>query len=222
MSRDNPSMRDLEARLPCQQLDFRPPHGADEHATLLRTTEARITPEAEEPCGAHNGTRLFQDLPAESLLPRLITLGTASRPAHRTPSVLIRTTWPSAVTQKAFAPCGVPSGIAIGACQDASQSPPLERFPSISIRGIPLQVLSAPPAFDPLHPFSRGCSICRSSHYNLFKMGLNYSGGQYFPATKIRLSQSACGRPERNSSFASLSTSYSTRRMVTFVPSVTA
>src|SRR6266481_7860691 len=50
---------------------------------------------------------------------------------------------------------------------------------------------------------------------------LIYSGGQYFPARSIRASQSAWGSPERKSSFASLSTSYSTRRMVMLSPSIT-
>jgi len=48
-----------------------------------------------------------------------------------------------------------------------------------------------------------------------------YSGGTYFPASRIRDIHSACGNPERNSSFASLSTSYSTRRMLTRSPSIT-
>ena len=81
MWRDGPSMRDLETRLPWQQLDFRPPHRTDEHAILLRTTEARATAETEEPRAAHNGTRFFQNLPVKSLFPGFITLGAASRPA---------------------------------------------------------------------------------------------------------------------------------------------
>src|SRR5260370_26084349 len=81
MSRYSPSMRDLEPRLPWQQLDLRQPDRADEHAIPLRTTDARTTAEAEEPRGAHNGTGLFQNLPAKRLFPRLITLRTASSPA---------------------------------------------------------------------------------------------------------------------------------------------
>src|SRR5882762_6735699 len=78
---DNPSMRDLEARVPWQELDFCPPYGAYQHAILLRTTEAHTSAEPEEPRVIHDGTRLFQDLAAKSLLPGLIALGTATRPA---------------------------------------------------------------------------------------------------------------------------------------------
>src|SRR5205823_7570272 len=73
-------MRDLKIRLPRQQLDFCSPHGADKDAILLGTAEADTSAAPEEPRVSHRGTRLFQDLPAESLLPRLITLGSASRP----------------------------------------------------------------------------------------------------------------------------------------------
>src|SRR6266567_4748097 len=76
----DPTMYNLEPRLPWHQFDFRPPHRANQHATLLRTSEAHATAEAEEPRVAHNGTGLFQDLSAKSLLPGLITLGTAPRP----------------------------------------------------------------------------------------------------------------------------------------------
>ena len=46
---------------------------------------------------------------------------------HRRPSSLISTTLSSAVIQKAFAPCAIPSGSAVGGSQAINQSPPLER-----------------------------------------------------------------------------------------------
>src|SRR5215831_4550157 len=73
-------MRDLEAWFPWHQINFCPPDGANQDETLLRTSDALTTAEPEEPCLAHNATRLFQDFSAKSLLPRLITFGTASRP----------------------------------------------------------------------------------------------------------------------------------------------
>src|SRR6266436_5226619 len=77
---DNPSMRNLETWVPWQQLYFCPPYGADEHPILLRTTEAHTSAETEESRVIHDGTRLFQDLAAKSLLPGLTTLGSAPRP----------------------------------------------------------------------------------------------------------------------------------------------
>jgi len=41
-----------------------------------------------------------------------------------------------------------------------------------------------------------------------------YSGGEYWPVRSMRHSQSVLGSPERKSASASLSTSYSTRRML--------
>src|SRR5438552_5658562 len=81
MRGDNSPMRDFETWLPWQQLNFCPPYGADQHPILLLTTEAHTSAESEEPRVAHDGTRLFEDLPAKSLFPRLVTLRSASRPA---------------------------------------------------------------------------------------------------------------------------------------------
>src|SRR5258708_29590942 len=80
MRGDNSPMRDFETWLPWQQLNFCAPYGADQHPILLPTTEAHTSAESEEPPVADNGTRLFEDLPAESLLPRLTTLGSAPGP----------------------------------------------------------------------------------------------------------------------------------------------
>src|SRR5438105_1285152 len=76
----NSPMRDFETWLPWQQLNFCPPYGADQHSILLRTTEAHTSAEPEESRVIHDGTRLFQDLAAKSLLPGLTTLGSAPRP----------------------------------------------------------------------------------------------------------------------------------------------
>src|SRR5207249_2681893 len=82
LSRGNdPTMYNLETRFLGHQLDFCPPHRADQHQTFLPTREAHGTAEAEQPRIAHDGTCLFQDLSAQSLLPRLIRLGTAAWPA---------------------------------------------------------------------------------------------------------------------------------------------
>src|SRR5581483_1357961 len=77
---NNPSMCDLETRFPSHHLDFSPPNGANQHETLLRAREAYTSAESEESRVAHDTTGLFQNLPAKSLLPRLITLRSASRP----------------------------------------------------------------------------------------------------------------------------------------------
>ncbi len=74
MNRRSESMRDLETWLPWQQLDFCPPHRADEYALLFWTSEAHAAAEPEEPRTFHNGTRLFKNLPVKRLFPRLITL----------------------------------------------------------------------------------------------------------------------------------------------------
>src|SRR5258708_4744654 len=63
---DNSPMRDFETWLPWQQLNLCSPYGADQDAVFLRTTEAYASAESEEPPVAPNGTRLLQDLPAES------------------------------------------------------------------------------------------------------------------------------------------------------------
>jgi hypothetical protein len=73
-------MCNLELGFPRPQLNFCPPDGADQHQTSLRTSEAHATAETKEPRVAHDGTRLFPYLPAKSLLPGLITLGTAPWP----------------------------------------------------------------------------------------------------------------------------------------------
>lgn len=62
-------------------------------------------------------------------------------------------------------------------------------------------------------PVSRSEEIASQTSTNAFFRKLPYSGGQYFPARRIRAIHWACGDPERASSSASLCTSYSTRRM---------
>src|SRR5262249_17072885 len=74
-------MQDLETRLPWHQLDFSPPDGADQHASFLRAGKAQTSAESEETRAAHSRTCLFRDFSPKGLLPGLITLGTASRPA---------------------------------------------------------------------------------------------------------------------------------------------
>src|SRR6266567_2154870 len=78
---NKPSMRDLETRFPWHQINFGPPDGAGQHEALLPAGEAYATAESEESRLAHHATCLFQDFPAERLLPRFVTFGTASRPA---------------------------------------------------------------------------------------------------------------------------------------------
>src|SRR5262245_45218238 len=79
--RDHTTVRDLEARLPRHQLDFRQPYGARQHETLLMPCEAHGAAEAEQPRANDGRACLLQDFSAESLLPGLIAFGTASRPA---------------------------------------------------------------------------------------------------------------------------------------------
>jgi hypothetical protein len=120
-------MRDLNARLLRHQLDLRHPHGSHQHEPMLRPCQAHCAAEAEQ-LGAHDyRARFLQDLSAECLLPCLISSGRPPGQPHLSPSLLISTTRSSAVTQKAFAPWGIPSGTAVGGCQAINQSPPLER-----------------------------------------------------------------------------------------------
>jgi hypothetical protein len=73
-------MCNLELGFPRPQLNFCPPDKADEYQTFLLASEAHATTEAKEPRVAHDGKRLFPYLPAKSLLPGLIALGTATWP----------------------------------------------------------------------------------------------------------------------------------------------
>src|SRR5215831_4153159 len=74
-------MRNLESGFPRLQFDFCPPDGADQHETFLRTADAYAATESEQACSAHNRACLFQDFPVKGLFPRLVRLGTASRPS---------------------------------------------------------------------------------------------------------------------------------------------
>src|SRR5882672_2334124 len=79
--RDHTAMRDFEARLPRQQLDFSQPYGARQYNALLMPGEAHGAGEAKQPRVNYGCARFLQYLSAESLLPGFIAFGTASRPA---------------------------------------------------------------------------------------------------------------------------------------------
>jgi hypothetical protein len=77
---DAATMWNFETRFPRHKLDFCPPNRTEEHETFLQTRKTCAAAEAEEPCVAYDRTRLLQNLSAESRLPGLIALGTATRP----------------------------------------------------------------------------------------------------------------------------------------------
>src|SRR5712691_2884086 len=67
--RYNQTVGYLEKRPPWQQLDFRPPDGADQHAASLRAAEAYSAAEAKKTRRANDSARLLEDFAAQSLLP---------------------------------------------------------------------------------------------------------------------------------------------------------
>lgn len=78
---NNAPVCDLESRFPWHQVNFRSPNRADQDESLLRAREAYTTAETEKSRLSHDATGLLRNLPAKSLLPRLVTLRAASRPA---------------------------------------------------------------------------------------------------------------------------------------------
>src|SRR6266540_5893908 len=78
---DHTTMRDFEARLPRHQLDPCEPYRANQHQTLLGPCEAHGTAEAEQPRINDGRAHFLHDFSAQSLLPGLITFGTATWPA---------------------------------------------------------------------------------------------------------------------------------------------
>ena len=60
----NTAVTDFKARLPRHELDFSPPDGAHQHATLLGASEARRPAETQQPRVNNVRAALLQDLAA--------------------------------------------------------------------------------------------------------------------------------------------------------------
>lgn len=173
-------MHNFETRFPRHQFDFSPPHertstrpsSGPVRQTLRQNPRSRASRTMEHVSSKISRRRVCSQDSSPT--------GQPPGHPHRSPSLLISTTRSSAVTQKAFAPWGLPKGTAVGElpCDQPIAAVRVNRIlfavardkipkychshtsTHAAVTRIPLQGPSALLAFDPSRPSSTGCSIC--------------------------------------------------------------